>query len=45
MSSSCWKASSVIFPAGIISQNARGASSCCFSSSSDAAVRSATFGS
>src|SRR6266404_661371 len=45
MPSSCWNASSVIFPAGIISQNARGASSCVFSSSSEDAVRLSTAGS
>jgi hypothetical protein len=37
--------SSVIFPAGIIIQNARGASSCDLSSSSDDAVRASTAGS
>src|SRR5881275_3270671 len=40
-----WKTSSVIFPAGTIIQNARGGSSCAFSSSSEAAVRDSTFGS
>ena len=36
--------SSVISPAGTIIQKARGASSCAFSSSSDAAVRDSTCG-
>src|SRR5205823_12585761 len=40
-----WKTSSVIFPAGIIIQKARGASSWPFSSSREVAVRSSTFGS
>ena len=43
--SSSWKESSVIFPAGIISQKGRGGSSCSFSSASESAVRASTFGS
>src|SRR5579864_2999019 len=43
--SSSWKTSSVIFPLGTIIQNARGAASCDFSSASEPAVRSSTFGS
>src|SRR5581483_1215778 len=48
LSASCsrsWKTSSVTLPAGTIIQNARGASSCDFSSSSEVAVRDSTAGS
>src|SRR6266550_2523315 len=45
ISSSSWKVCSVISPAGIIIQKARGASSCSLSSPSESAVRAPTLGS